>query len=168
MSWGDQFLTEIKKILDSGIFRLGISNFQLGVWFPFDAFQFSREGGSEIFFICIFQRAPGFLNTPLNYFFLKTEPNQICAETKLVGDGICDDNTNTPECAFDGGDCCRKDTVKDLCTDCKCHLDQTLEEISSKVHIQPYCIKTSEVLTLLSLINVGLQINVGSRKNIKT
>ena len=104
------------------------------------------EGGSEIFFICIFQRAPGFLNTPLNYFFLKTEPNQICAETKLVGDGICDDNTNTPECAFDGGDCCRKDTVKDLCTDCKCHLDQTLEEISSKVHIQPYCIKTSVVL----------------------
>ena len=43
VSWGDQFLTEVKKILDSGIFRLGLSNFQIGVWFPFDAFQFNLE-----------------------------------------------------------------------------------------------------------------------------
>ena len=43
VSWGDQFLTEVKKFLDSGIFRSGLSNFQLGVWFPFDAFQFIQE-----------------------------------------------------------------------------------------------------------------------------
>ena len=40
MSWGHQFLTEVKKNLDSGIFQLGLSNFWIGAWFPFDAFQF--------------------------------------------------------------------------------------------------------------------------------
>ena len=27
VSWGDQFLTEVKKILNYGIFRSGLSNF---------------------------------------------------------------------------------------------------------------------------------------------
>ena len=40
MSWGHQFLTEVKKFLDFGIFWLGLSNFWIGAWFPFDVFQF--------------------------------------------------------------------------------------------------------------------------------
>ena len=36
VSWGHQFLTEVKKSLDLGIFRLGLSNFWLGACFPFD------------------------------------------------------------------------------------------------------------------------------------
>ena len=37
---GHQFLTEVKKISDSGIFWLGLLNFWIGAWFPFDVFQF--------------------------------------------------------------------------------------------------------------------------------
>ena len=36
----------------------------------------------------------------------------------MVGDGLCDDVTNTPECLFDGGDCCGGGTW--ICTYCKC------------------------------------------------
>ena len=39
MSWGDQFLTEVKKILDLGKFPLGLSNFWVGALFPFDKGQ---------------------------------------------------------------------------------------------------------------------------------
>ncbi len=38
-----------------------------------------------------------------------------------VGDGICDDETNTEECLFDNGDCC-EDNIKDrFCDLCICH-----------------------------------------------
>ena len=39
VSWTHQFLTEVKKNLDFGIFRLGLSNFWIGTWFPFNVFQ---------------------------------------------------------------------------------------------------------------------------------
>ena len=41
-----------------------------------------------------------------------------------VGDGFCDDQTNSPECYFDGGDCCVTDVNPNvntlLCTICEC------------------------------------------------
>ena len=40
VSWGHQFLTEVKNFLDFGIFRLDLSDFWIGPWFPFDVFQF--------------------------------------------------------------------------------------------------------------------------------
>ena len=30
-----------------------------------------------------------------------------CSSPQLIGDNYCDDVTNTPECNFDGGDCCK-------------------------------------------------------------
>ena len=39
MIWGDQFLTEVQKILDSEIFPLGLSIFRSGARFPFDKGQ---------------------------------------------------------------------------------------------------------------------------------
>ena len=39
MSWGHQFLIEVKKFLGFGIFQLGLSNFWRGAWFPFDVFE---------------------------------------------------------------------------------------------------------------------------------
>ena len=41
-----------------------------------------------------------------------------CKVQFIVGDGLCDDVTNTPECLFDGGDCCGGLTP--ICTFCKC------------------------------------------------
>ena len=38
----------------------------------------------------------------------------------MIGDGFCDDETNNPECNFDGGDCCGLCIVKNRCSQCTC------------------------------------------------
>ena len=35
--------------------------------------------------------------------------------------GICDDKLNTPQCNFDGGDCCSGDTTTENCKTCLCY-----------------------------------------------
>ena len=36
------------------------------------------------------------------------------------GDGSCDDDLNTEECEWDGGDCCGPQVEKAYCDDCQC------------------------------------------------
>ena len=43
-----------------------------------------------------------------------------CHEPAWVGDGMCDDLTNTLECNYDGGDCCGTDIVTTECNICVC------------------------------------------------
>ena len=38
----------------------------------------------------------------------------------FVGDGVCNDETNNPECNYDGGDCCLMNVNTDSCFDCNC------------------------------------------------
>ena len=38
----------------------------------------------------------------------------------MVGDGLCNDEANHPECNYDGGDCCGACVVKQYCSDCEC------------------------------------------------
>ena len=38
-----------------------------------------------------------------------------------VGNGKCDDETNIPECDYDGGDCCMDPYVQGFCTICVCY-----------------------------------------------
>jgi hypothetical protein len=39
-----------------------------------------------------------------------------------IDDGICDDESNTEPCQYDGGDCCLVDhTITSVCTICLCH-----------------------------------------------
>ena len=38
----------------------------------------------------------------------------------LVGDGYCQDEINTAECQFDGGDCCGPCINKEKCSECSC------------------------------------------------
>eukprot|EP00093_Oithona_nana_P008204 08204.XXX_408979_409423_1 [CDS] Oithona nana genome sequencing. len=42
-----------------------------------------------------------------------------------ISDGYCDDQLNTPECGYDGGDCCahKKDNWDEYCEDCQCHIE---------------------------------------------
>lgn len=40
------------------------------------------------------------------------------ANLHLIGDQICDDSLNTPECLYDMGDCCGGDTS--FCSNCTC------------------------------------------------
>ncbi len=37
-----------------------------------------------------------------------------------VSNGLCNDESNIPECAFDGGDCCGDDVFTIFCDICRC------------------------------------------------
>ena len=42
------------------------------------------------------------------------------SRVQWIGDGTCDDETNTPECDYDGNDCCKLYIKDDSCTECEC------------------------------------------------
>ena len=50
----------------------------------------------------------------------KEEEGPSCKNPGWIGDGYCDDQTNTKACKWDGGDCCKEIVKKDYCTECKC------------------------------------------------
>ena len=43
-----------------------------------------------------------------------------CHNLTLVGNGLCDDETNILECNFDDGDCCGPNITTTHCTECQC------------------------------------------------
>ena len=43
----------------------------------------------------------------------------------MVGNGFCNDETNNPDCNFDGGDCCVVNANTNSCSECACHLIET-------------------------------------------
>jgi len=49
-------------------------------------------------------------------------PMDDCFAPHWVGDTICDDGNNTPECGFDGGDCCDNENEgwDNYCQECEC------------------------------------------------
>ena len=51
------------------------------------------------------------------YFSISKE----CPYGTLLGDGLCDDESNNAECNFDGGDCCGDCINTDHCSECHCH-----------------------------------------------
>ena len=61
----------------------------------------------------ILDRYCGFLNFG-NSFHLG------CFNPSLVGDGYCDDVTNSLDCNYDGGDCCGSFVNNQYCTECQC------------------------------------------------
>ena len=44
-----------------------------------------------------------------------------CGNVDLVGDGYCDDDSNTLACNYDDGDCCGPNANTEYCTECQCH-----------------------------------------------
>ncbi len=48
-----------------------------------------------------------------------------CGNATLVGDGFCNDETNTPVCNYDGGDCCLNVINNDHCSECTCYIEET-------------------------------------------
>ncbi len=47
---------------------------------------------------------------------------------EFLGDGACDDDTNTPECEYDGGDCCLPEVITDYCDLCECIQEEEEEK----------------------------------------
>ena len=43
----------------------------------------------------------------------------------MVGNGFCNDETNNPECNYDGGDCCAMNANTNSCSECNCHFIET-------------------------------------------
>ena len=43
-----------------------------------------------------------------------------CSNSQYVANGICNDETNTEDCAWDGGDCCLREITKKHCEACEC------------------------------------------------
>ena len=52
-----------------------------------------------------------------SYSFVKI----ACKVTQYVGDGYCDDVSNTATCGYDGGDCCGDNVNTLFCFTCACH-----------------------------------------------
>ena len=48
----------------------------------------------------------------------------VCQNSWMIMDGVCDDMTNTPQCLYDGGDCCLDSWSSTLlCSECKCYAE---------------------------------------------
>ena len=59
--------------------------------------------------------------TVVDWKYKKDLVLNVCEKSNWIGDGYCDDFTNTPDCNFDGGDCCGTNVNVEFCTDCTCH-----------------------------------------------
>ncbi len=46
----------------------------------------------------------------------------------MINDGVCDEITNVERCLFDGTDCCRRDSSKQMCNVCICKMLVDMDE----------------------------------------
>ena len=51
---------------------------------------------------------------------MKVSLDEGCKYQTLVANGFCNDEANTPECDYDGGDCCGNCINIELCLTCTC------------------------------------------------
>ena len=58
---------------------------------------------------------------------LQSDVDEHNVANVLVGDGYCNDETNNPNCSFDGGDCCGPCINNEFCSECQCHLGNLSE-----------------------------------------
>ena len=71
------------------------------------------------------------LNYPIDYSVLQIHTYIIsflvpgCDNVALVGNGFCNDETNNPDCNYDGGDCCVVNANTNACSECACHFLET-------------------------------------------
>ena len=58
----------------------------------------------------------------------------FCQYYSLIGDGLCDDETNTEQCDYDGGDCCVDEVLTSYCTLCECLAPSHISNFLSKYY----------------------------------
>ena len=81
------------------------------------------ENGKKIFYFKPFKQwtIKSNLSVLIPKCFVYLVPG--CDKFVLVGDGICNDETNNAVCRFDGGDCCL-DFIHSNCSECICYFGQ--------------------------------------------
>ncbi len=62
-----------------------------------------------------------------------TDP--VCFRPEYVADGVCDDETNTEICKYDGKDCCMEDKSVKTCQDCTCYLKVDKSELKTTMTV---------------------------------
>ena len=78
----------------------------------------------------------------------------------MIGDLVCDDWTNNPECEFDGEDCCNPNSDFSHCINCEClHWDNYTLSVSDTTHppsfgptCKIFCPKKSTFLEIFKCI----------------
>ena len=70
----------------------------------------------------------------------------LCEYPSLVGDWYCDDDANTPECQYDGGDCCTGGYTF-WCIECVCYEEST-QKPSTFQDLIKRCIESNESIDL--------------------
>ena len=61
----------------------------------------------------------GLCNEETNNNECNFDGGDCCPNSFLIANGYCNDETNKKECSYDGGDCC-VNVDKEYCTDCTC------------------------------------------------
>ena len=49
----------------------------------------------------------------------------VRVSNNLIGNGVCNDETNNADNSYDGGDCCGYNVNTEFCVVCECHLEET-------------------------------------------
>ena len=57
----------------------------------------------------------------------------------MIGDGYCNDESNNPECGYDGGDCCGSCINTEYCTYCTCIGDVIGNGVSNALAGDGHC-----------------------------
>ena len=73
---------------------------------------------------------------------LQSDVDEHNVANALVGDGYCNDETNNPDCSFDGGDCCGPCINTEFCSECQCHLGNLSEcyrRTATIICLQKFC-----------------------------
>ena len=70
-----------------------------------------------------------------------------CTPAQFWGDNVCNDNLNTAECEWDGGDCCGDDVIKKHCSQCQC-LDPNAMTTTTTTEILPWIKEIPENIRL--------------------
>ena len=77
-----------------------------------------NEMGIGFPLVTICDQNPEYANIMIDYCGLPFATE--CLLPTWVGDGYCDDESNTAECSYDGGDCCISNSVMWYCEVCEC------------------------------------------------
>ena len=110
------------------------------------SFTNSKEGGQRKHYYCIFFRQTVYISAQTAQPAEAPAPRQPqtklsilifidCSLPQLVGNFFCDDITNSPECDFDGGDCCSTQSFQYPCLECICYVNDTATENGRKIII---------------------------------
>ena len=84
-----------------------------------------------------------------------------CTQPTKINDGYCNDETNIPECGYDGGDCCGSCINTDYCTNCTCIGNVIGNEVPNALVGDGFC--NDETNNAAKAKTIGTKISIDAR-----